>query len=416
MKENNMTQFNTKRNKGVPTGPFCFLTWILKVEITIIMIFLLINIVSAQIPGKTKFIMKYNIEKFLYRSIENDNYSVDEIFENLDKNNNLSDEEKIFIRNTLKPEIEENIKYIDTQKVAKRLKNLKTTFNKKYKYNEEDKTYDLQNINMYVRKIAGNYNSIFNEINIYEQIDEKNISEDYSKEKFDFSTCDKRIYFHELNHLITKNTSTTLINSYATKIGKEKKTKWWNLFADPTQIINTEIFLEPINEIFTLEYLPNDEEYEYNDEMIYAYVLAEILPEDVIREYKFYDNQSILISGLLDIDNNIDEVYKLFLSINRVIENQYSKEDLKNIHDGFDYFYEKKYKKKMSEDIEIHLYLYGSNIQTEEESSYISEYLNMKEYDKILKIVPKGYFSDDYINMHNNVCIEYSQNGETKIK
>ena len=269
---------------------------------------------------------------------------------------------------------------------------------------------------MYVRKIAGNYNSIFNEINIYEQIDDKNISEDYSKEKFDFSTCDKRIYFHELNHLITKNTSTTLINSYATKIGKEKKTKWWNLFADPTQIINTEIFLEPINEIFTLEYLPNDEEYEYNDEMIYAYVLAEILPEDVIREYKFYDNQSILISGLLDIDNNIDEVYKLFLSINRVIENQYSKEDLKNIHDGFDYFYEKKYKKKMSEDIEIHLYLYGSNIQTEEESSYIREYLNMKEYDKILKIVPKGYFSDDYINMHNNVYIEYSQNGETKIK
>lgn len=40
----------------------------------------------------------------------------------------------------------------------------------------------------------------------------------------------------------------------------------------------------------------------------------------------------------------------------------------------------------------------------------------MKEYDKILKIVPKGYFSDDYINMHNNVYIEYSQNGETKIK
>lgn len=358
MKENNMTQFNTKRNKRVPTGPFCFLTWILKVEIIIIMIFLLINIVSAQIPGKTKFIMKYNIEKVLYRSIENDNYSVDEIFENLDKNNNLSEEEKIFIRNTLKPEIEENIKYIDTQKVAKRLKNLKTTFNKKYKYNEEDKTYDLQNINMYVRKIAGNYNSIFNEINIYEQIDDKNISEDYSKEKFDFSTCDKRIYFHELNHLITKNTSTTLINSYATKIGKEKKIKWWNLFADPTQIIDTEIFLESINEMFTLEYLANDEEYEYNDEMIYAYVLAEILPEDVIREYKFYDNQSILISGLLDIDNNIDEVYKLFLSINRVIENQYSKEDLKNIHDGFDYFYEKKYKKKMSEDKEIHLVIY----------------------------------------------------------
>ena len=83
MKENNKTQFNTKRSKRVPKGPFCFFAWILKVEIVIIIIFLLINIVSAQISGKNKFIMKYNIEKFLYRSIENNDYSVEEIFDKL---------------------------------------------------------------------------------------------------------------------------------------------------------------------------------------------------------------------------------------------------------------------------------------------------------------------------------------------
>ena len=416
MKENNKTQFNTKRSKRVPKGPFCFFAWILKVEIVIIIIFLLINIVSAQISGKNKFIMKYNIEKFLYRSIENNDYSVEEIFENLDKNNNLSDEEKVFIKNTLRPEIEENIKHIDTSKVAKRLKYLKTSFNKKYKYNEKEETYKVQNIDMYARKIAGNYNSIFNEINIYEQIDDNDMTKDYFKEKFDFSICDKGIYFHELNHLLTKNTTTTLIGSYTTNLGKEKKTKWWDIFSDSTQIINTGIFLEPINEMFTMEYFKNDMEYKHNDEMIYAYVLAEILPEDVIREYKFYDNQSILISGLLDIDNNIDEVYKLFLSINRVIENQYSEKDFKNIHDGFSYFYEKRYNQKMSEDIEIQLYFYGTKIQTNEERMFIKKYLNMEDYDEIIKIEPKGYFSEDYKNEYNNVYIEYSQNGEIKIK
>ena len=30
MKENNKTQFNTKRSKRVPKGPFCFFAWILK--------------------------------------------------------------------------------------------------------------------------------------------------------------------------------------------------------------------------------------------------------------------------------------------------------------------------------------------------------------------------------------------------
>ena len=216
--------------------------------------------------------------------------------------------------------------------------------------------------------------------------------------------------------MLTKNTTTTLIGSYTTNLGKEKKTKWWDIFCDPTQIINTEIFLEPINEMFTMEYFKNDMEYKHNDEMIYAYVLAEILPEDVIREYKFYDNQSILISGLLDIDNNIDEVYKLFLSINRVIENQYSEKDFKNIHDGFSYFYEKRYNQKMSEDIEIQLYFYGTKIQTNEERMFIKKYLNMEDYDEIIKIEPKGYFSEDYKNEYNNVYIEYSQNGEIKIK
>jgi hypothetical protein len=52
--------------------------------------------------------------------------------------------------------------------------------------------------------------------------------------------------------------------------------------------------------------------------MAYIFALAEILPEEVLREYKFNENESILISGLLSIENNIEEAYKLIDSINSV--------------------------------------------------------------------------------------------------
>ena len=65
----------------------------------------------------------------------------------------------------------------------------------------------------------------------------------------------------------------------------------------------------------------------------------------------------------------------------------------------------------MSEDIEILLYLYGTNIQTEEEKTFIKNFLNMQSYDKILKIIPKGYFSKNYKNNHNKIYIEFTQKG-----
>ena len=223
------------------------------------------------------------------------------------------------------------------------------------------------------------------------------------------------MFFHELNHLLTKNSLTTLADTIITNLGDGKINNWRKNTSTSTQIINKDIFLESINEIFTLEYLQNNEDYLYNENIIYAYVLVEILPENIIRKYKFYDNQSILISGLLQIDYNIDEVYKLFYSINKVCENNGTNIDYKNIHDGYAYFYEKKYNKKMSEDIEILLYLYGTNIQTNEERTFIRNYLDMEKFDEILKIVPKGYFSKDYMNNHNKIYVEYSKNGDIKI-
>lgn len=410
---NNITQIHTKKDKKVLTGPFCFLIWIFKVEIIIIAIFSLISILYNLIPDKTKFIMKYNIEKQLCNDIKNKDYNIEEIFMKLNENNNLSSEEKNFIKDNLTDEIEENIEYVNISTVAKRLKELDTSYYKKYLYNNNIDRYELQNPDMYLRKIGGNYNSFFNKINIYEQI-ENDISNNYQNEIFDFSTCNKRVFFHELNHLITKNTIITFTDTIITNLKNRKINNSETDITDSSQIVNKEIFLESINEIFTLEYLQNNEEYIYNENMLYAYVLIEILPEDIIRKYKFYDNQSILISGLLQIDNNIDEVYKLFYSINKVCENNGTEIDYKNIHDGYAYFYEKRYNKKMSEDIEILIYFYGTNIQTNEERTFIRNYLNMEKFDEILKIIPKGYFSKNYKNKHSEIYLEYSQNGEIK--
>ena len=40
----------------------------------------------------------------------------------------------------------------------------------------------------------------------------------------------------------------------------------------------------------------------------------------------------------------------------------------------------------------------------------------MKEYDEILKVVPKGYFSSEYKENHDSVYIEYTENGEIQKK
>lgn len=409
MEYNNKIQIHTEKSKKVQSGPFCFFVWIFKVEIVIIAIFLLLYILSSLISDKTKFVIKYNIENALYNQIKNEKANIKDVFVALDENKNLSNDEKAFIRKNLEEEIKENIEYIDLSKVIKRVNNLETSYHKKYIYNSNINKYELQNHKVYLRKVGADYNSIFNRINIYEQIKDNKLNKDYEKEIFDFSDTDKMVYFHELNHLLTKNTILTYIDAFSKNLRNNNTSKSF-------KIANKAIFLEPINEMFTLEYFQENDEYSYNENMIYLYVLVEILPEDVIREYKFYDNQSILISGLLEIEDNVDKVYELFYYINKVCENNGTEEDFEKIHDIYSFFYEKRYNKIMSEDIEILLYLYGSEMQTAEERIYIRDYLDMEEFDEILTVIPKGYFSNKCKENHKKIQIKYSKDGNIRMK
>ncbi len=137
--------------------------------------------------------------------------------------------------------------------------------------------------------------------------------------------------------------------------------------------------------------------------MIYAYAFAELLPEDTLRKYKFYENNNILISALLEIDDNFDQVYKLLNSLKIENINQRQKE----FHDSYEYFYEKKYGEKIYTNTNLMLYFYNTLVQNSEEKRIIEEYLKENEIDNVYRIIPKGYFSKEYKKANPYITIIY---------
>ena len=424
---NDMAKIHKDKSKKVHKEPFYFFIWIFKVELIILIIFLGIGIFLNSISDKTKFVMKYNVEKRFFINIENEKDSYEEIMQALSENKAIKDEEKEFIKKVLKEEIEENIDYIDISKTIKRLKNLQVSYHKQYVYNEKSKKYELQHPSIASMNIVGNYNALFQQLNIYEVID-NTIPYNYQEKIFDFASSNKKVYFHELNHVLVRNSLSTVMDTFARNLEEKRNVKFnlWQDIANSIQVIHKNIFLETINELFAREYFDaywqeNMQTKSYEEDMIYAYALAEIISEETIKKYKFNDNQSILISGLLEIDDNMDEVYKLMTSINAVnlFENQgenLREENYKRIHDGYAYFYEKKYNCKMSDDLEMLLYFYGTPIQTDEEKNKIRDFLGMDSYDEIIQIIPKGYVSKDYKESHKSMQVEYTQKGNIKFK
>lgn len=396
VKNNNVkSQMNSEDSFG-------FLKWVIKTEITIALVFFIIICTYKLIPQKIVFEIKHYINRNFINSnekhivlsnVDNEKKYDTLICDSLKKNKNLNNEEKEFINKYLKDEICENLNYIDTKKISKRLENLKINYNKKYFYDEKEEEYKSNNLEFEVLGIVGIYNAFFNEINLYEQIEEYEIFSNYGEKDFGFNECNKEALFHELNHLLAKNSFNT--------------------------ITNKSIFSETINELFTKEYYYSidyaeniGEKIAYDEFMMYAYGLAEILPDEVIKKYKFDNNESILIDGLLDIDNNIEKAYDLISSVNslNILEKEKSNDSYQNyqkIHDSYKYFYEKKYNEKMENNIDFLLYFYNTPIQTREERKVVENYLkdNYDNGNKIESIIPKGYFSEKYKNSHEIIKI-----------
>lgn len=369
-----------KVEKVLNKGPFYFVRFALIAQIIIFAIMFSCGAILKVIPEKSKFSIKYNIQKvFISDKYDNDNNSIIYCLEALNKNRYLSENNKIFIEKYLIKEIEENKEFININKVAKRIETLRVNYNKKYLINEINNEIILNNYKEQNLDIAGKYNSFFNEINMYEQVDYYELENNYNELTYGFDEASKTAYFHELNHVLTKGVS----NSSATTIN-----------------INTEnSFSELINELFAREYYNEEISSGYDNQMKHMYVLAEILPEDILRKYKFDNNEAILILGLLDIDNDLNKAFE-FISI--VKNNQ----EYRKIHDLYEYYYEKKSGKKLIDNMNILAYLYDSKILLEEERDAFEMFVGIGNIVDSIEIIPKGYFSKDYKKEYPNTLIK----------
>lgn len=396
-------EFNNNYRKVQNKEPFCF-KWILKIEVIIIFILLLFVFLFNLIPNEIKFSIKYNFEKNFVnnKKEENKNYKYDIITASINENSNISFNEKKLIKEMLESEIEENIEYINIKEISKKLENLRIDYSG-FKSSVLSYKYDSTNL------VAGYYNPFLNKIIIYDS------ENNYNKDSI--NTQNKEIYFHEINHIFTDYTISSLSDIFARKLENAntilpilKKT------SKDIQMVNRNVFTETINELFTREYL--DEKIgllsgnSYKEYMPYMYVLAEILENDTLKKYKFNDNMSIIVSELLKIDNNINEVYKLISSINLIDIDGENSKLYKNIYESLSYFYEKKYNKNMSDDFEIIAYLYDTKIQAKENKEKLEKLLNLKENDMITDIIPKGYVAEKYKQENSKVKIEYIKSGK----
>lgn len=360
--ESNTKIHKDKGRKVLKKEPFCFIRWVLIVEFIILTIMFSFGAIFKLIPDVTKYKIKYSIQSLFNNEIKNEKNDLIFILEAVNKNAQLSDNNKSFIIDNLIPEIEENKEYIDLKIVRNRLENLKIETNN-----------DAKMISL---GAVAKYNSVFNIINFY------GLNKDV-----DFKNVDKTIYFHELNHVLSIGN----MNSAMSKVNLNE----------------SNIFSELINELFSREYYSKEKSLGYEEQMKYIYVLAEILPEDVLRKYKFNNNEVLLVNGLLEIDNNISKAYELIDLIDNVQdkENQDSK-NYKQIHDLLEYFYEKKTGKKLITNMNILAYLYESEVIQNEEKELFENYVGINNLVKNIEIIAKGYFSSEYKKENQNIMIK----------
>lgn len=421
MKCNNYTkEINRKYKKVQKNEPFSF-KWIAQIEVVIILVLLLFVLSFNLISDKSKFEAKYNLEKLFSQEYKNkNNMEYEELISSIDENKKLSDNEKSFMKKVLEKEIKENIEFINLKKINKKFKNLEIC------YNDLDRTL---NYNYEISKnVAGDYNIFSNKIFIYDF--EENFNTSFDKIEFE----NKEIYFHELNHVLTDYTLSSTVDLFAKNIENKTnvllETKVLKEFSNDIVLLGKNTFTETVNELFTREYLGIYDENKvglrtgkaYSEYMPYTYVLAEILDEETLKKYKFKDNSSIIINELLEIDENFEEVYQLITSINsiedskeKLAENQNSNNIYEDIYQSLSYFYEKKYNRKMDKDLVIISYLYDTKVLENKTKKCLEEFLDLKENDKIIDIIPKGYISEDYKKINNTVLIEYVKNDKKQI-
>ena len=455
---------NQKKDIRKTNKPLKFLKKVLTIGTISVTALISATILTYNLPQDVKSDIDYKLGTTFRKDLTqaDKSYTFEDLKTAIDQNEYISERDKWFIKTFLEDEFEENKEYMNIPEVIKRLKTLRIQYDRYFKYNKKTGEYELTHEDI-SSDIDAWYNVLTNEIKFLEPSYVRSQIEEKKYESFGFDEVDKGTYFHEVNHILTGNGVDSALSKLAEQMSFlevndyiRSKTGIFEAVSDDMQKnCNTSIFREAINEIFAQEYIDKyyqQTQYEksdsgYSEDLPYMYCLAEILPTEVLREYKFNDDDSIITEGLINISDNKSEAYKLMTSlkslglydnlisraetnnnINADIENggfllsadatkvhtekieqakQEKAENCKRIHDGFAYFYKARYNKEMSDDMNMLIYLYNTPVLTDEERQKVIEYLNLSTKNPNIKFVAKGYFSKDYIETHPYISVTY---------
>lgn len=269
-------------------------------------------------------------------SVEENKYSFVEISEIIDSNNNLTNEEKKFIKE-LKFVFDDNHEYMDLDMIKERLSTLKIN------YSEEACETDST--------IGGTYAYNENIITIY-----------YSK---DFDSSNMNTFVHEFLHVLQKD-----FYSYTSELSNE-------LFSRETVrrlYEDGKLTEKQISIMYDSQCHPKNIKKGTGYEPFIAlyYLVAEISPEENLREYQFGSDILSLEVGLASGSNQVlpEEPAKNFINcINnsklfKRNEGYYEKlSDVQNTVEEcaeyLDYYYVEKYGHSFKEDIDVSILFYG---------------------------------------------------------
>lgn len=351
---------------------------IIKISDKIISITIAATIAFQALPMNAKAVVKYSSDYYLNNiNIEKDineiKYSFDQISQSIKTNDNLTEDEKKYLLN-IKTQYEENQNYINQEELYKNL--------------------NLIDINYHTNdngRIAGTYDVIANEINIYKSNN--------------FNDSPKHVMWHEINHGLTT----------------------YNIFRKNNfSHDNINYFLEMTNELFSNEYYEEfskeNYRYGYSSHMKVMYPLCEILNAETIKKYRYDPNMLYIINDLMKIDPNIEKATKLIMAINSInlFEEQFMDceknektqvynelcENEETIYNLIKHYYNKKYNKDMTEDQIMMLYFKNMGIQ--EASNIIYNMYSSEDNTVVVTdIIPKGYISEKYKKNYPNIEIVY---------
>lgn len=310
----------------------------------------------------------------------NENYSYHEIVSVINKNENLTLDEKNFLINGLENEIKENIDYINIDQLKRNLSELKIVYHKNNELMLKDSingTYTLQG-------------ETRNQIDLYG--DSIYITNN-------FKDCDKYTFVHEINHLLNKRQFLYSIPGF---LGDSIDIFWFLIGVNKVNV-----FEEMANELFSREYF-NDFSNQYITEgyrnlMPVMYALCEILDEHTLRKFKFDSDYFYIINYLESIGVDKTYAHELYLNLELINNNVGTEENYKKVYNIIKYCYNCKYDKDLESDLIIMSYFYDTKFVSEDFNKKYKEYLNTKNV--IFKIIPKGYISKQYKSKCSNVKI-----------